>query len=113
MKSFRPKDEPKKPDDSNGWSDFKDQKRSNDTHQSKTDPEAKLLRKSKGSASRLCFGLHASMDNRNGLCVTLDVHQAVGKTETRPPSTRSTNSKSAASSPRHWEPIKGITTKSS
>lgn len=28
------------------------------------------------------FGLHASLDNRNGLCVTLDVHQAVGKTET-------------------------------
>jgi transposase len=82
MKSFRPKDEPKKPDDSNGWSDFKGQKRSNDTHESKTDPEAKLLRKSKGSASKLCFGLHASMDNRNGLCVTLDVHQAVGKTET-------------------------------
>lgn len=82
MKSFRPKDEPKKPDDSNGWSDFKGQKRSNDTHESKTDPEAKLLRKSKGSASKLCFGLHASMDNRNGLCVTLDVHQSVGKTET-------------------------------
>jgi len=82
MKSFRPKDEPKKPEDSNGCSDFKGQKRSNDTHQSKTDPEAKLLRKSKGSASKLCFGLHASMDNRNGLCVTLDVHQAVGKTET-------------------------------
>lgn len=87
MKSFRPKDEPRKPDDSNGWSDFKGQcetaegNRSNDTHQSKTDPEAKLLRKSKGSASKLCFGLHASMDNRNGLCVTLDVHQAVGKTE--------------------------------
>jgi transposase len=82
MKSFRPKDETKKPEDSNGWSDFKGRKRSNDTHQSKTDPEAKLLRKSKGSASKLCFGLHASMDNRNGLCVTLDVHQAVGKTET-------------------------------
>lgn len=82
MKSFRPMDEPKTPDDTNGWSDFKDQKRSNDTHQSKTDPEAKLLRKSKGSASKLCFGMHASMNNRNGHCVTLEVHQAVGKTET-------------------------------
>lgn len=42
-----------------------------------------MLRKSKGSASKLCFGMHASMDNRNGLlCGTLEVHQAVGKTET-------------------------------
>jgi len=80
MKSFRPKDEPKKPDESNGWSDFKGQKRGDDTHQSKTDPEAKLLHKSKGSASKLCFGMHAGMSNRDGLCVTLEVHQAVGKT---------------------------------
>lgn len=82
MKSFRPKDEPKKPGDGNGWSDFKGQKRSNQTHESRTDPEAKLLRKGKGAASKLCFGLHSLMENRSGLCVVLDVHEAVGTTET-------------------------------
>jgi transposase len=82
MKSFRPKDEPKGPGDGNGWSDFKGQKRSNQTHESRSDPEARLLRKSKGSAAKLCFGLHATMENRHGLCVVLDVHQAVGQTET-------------------------------
>lgn len=81
MKSFCPKDEPKKPDDSNDWSDFKEQKRSSDTHPSATDPKAKLLRKSKGCASKLCLVLHACMDNRNSLSFTLDVHQTVGKTE--------------------------------
>lgn len=55
MKSFRPKGEPKKPDDSNGWSDFKGQKRSNDTHESKTDPEAKLLRKKQGQRLEAAF----------------------------------------------------------
>ncbi len=112
MKSFRPKDEPKKPDDSNGWSDFKGQKRSNDTHESKTDPEAKLLRKSKGSASKLCFGMHVSMDDRNGLCVTRSTCIKLwAKPKRAPPSTHWTSSKNAASSPGHWEPTKGITTK--
>jgi transposase len=82
MKSFRPKDEPKDPADSNGWSDFKGQKRSNQTHESKTDAEAKLLRKGPGAAAKLCFGMHATMENRHGLCVVLDVHQSVGTTET-------------------------------
>lgn len=82
MKSFRPKDEPEDPGGGNTWSSFKGEKRGNDTHQSRTDPEAKLLRKGRGAAARLCFGMHATMDNRNGLCVVLDVHQAVGRTET-------------------------------
>jgi hypothetical protein len=82
MKSFRPKDEPQEPGDSNGWSDFKGEKRSNDTHESRTDPEARLLRKGRGAAARLCFGMHVSMENRHGLCVALDVHEAVGRTET-------------------------------
>jgi transposase len=46
LKSFRPKDEGDRgPKDGNGWGDFTGQKRSNDTHQSTTDPEAKLLKK--------------------------------------------------------------------
>jgi hypothetical protein len=42
MKSFRPKDEDDR--DNKGWGDFRGQKRSNETHESKTDPEAKLMR---------------------------------------------------------------------
>ncbi|MDP0501672.1 MAG: IS5 family transposase [Verrucomicrobiota bacterium JB022] len=80
MKSFRPKDE--KDDEGRGpggFADFKGQKRSNQTHGSKTDPEAKLLKKSAGSAAQLCFGAHAVMENRHGLCVLFDVRSAVGK----------------------------------
>ena len=84
MKSFRPKDQ--KPDDdsgagSNGWVDFHGQKRSNDTHQSRTDSEARLLRKGKGKEAKLCFGAHALMENRNGLCLDLKVTSATETTE--------------------------------
>jgi len=88
MKSYRPKDE-QPPEDPEGpaagsdsakkragrnrWADFSGQKRGNDTHQSVTDPEARLLRKGKGKEARLCFGAHAVMENRNGLCVLFDV----------------------------------------
>lgn len=80
MKSFRPKDEPDQ-GDSNGWSNFKGQKRSNDTHESRTDPEARLLKKGKGKEAKLCFAAHAAMENRNGLCVLMEVRPAVGVTE--------------------------------
>ena len=79
MKSFRRKDKPPcdgGPDDQ-GMVDFRGERRSNDTHQSTTDPEAKLLRKSKGKESKLCFGGHALMENRNGLCVDLRVSSAL------------------------------------
>ena len=79
-KSFRPKDE--SDDDSQGpggWSDFKGESRSNATHESKTDPQAKLLKKSPGAAAKLCFGAHVVMENRNGLCVLMDVQAAVGE----------------------------------
>ncbi|MFZ5440165.1 MAG: IS5 family transposase [Myxococcota bacterium] len=82
MKSFRPKDE--KDDDrgdGNGWGDFKGQKRNNETHESKTDPEAKLLRKSAGKEAKLCFAEHVLMENRNGLIVDMLVAPAVGVTE--------------------------------
>jgi len=54
MKSFRPKDEDDddRPD-GNGWADFRGQKRKNDTHESKTDPEAKMMRK-QTAAKRSC-----------------------------------------------------------
>jgi transposase len=84
MKSFAPKDQPPKDDDDdsrNADVDFRGQKRSNATHESTTDPEAKLLKKAAGQPSKLCFGLHALMENRHGLYVDLQVRSAVGVTE--------------------------------
>ena len=81
MKSFRSKDDPQGPGSGNSWKNFRGEKRSNDTHQSTTDPQAKLLKKSKGQEAKLCFGAHAIMENRNGLCVSIAAHLAVGRTE--------------------------------
>ncbi len=66
-KSFKPKDSD--PGDSNGWSDFKGEKRSNDTHASTTDPDSRLARKSAGSGAELSYAVNALMENRNGLIV--------------------------------------------
>lgn len=81
LKSFRSKDEPPPPAGGprNDWVDFKGQKRSNQTHASTTDPEARLARKGFGKEARLCFGMHAVTENRNGLLVRLDVKEACGK----------------------------------
>jgi len=49
--------------------DFRGEKRSNATHESSTDPEAKLMRKGNGQPAKLSFGAHALMENRNGLLV--------------------------------------------
>jgi transposase len=81
MKSFRPKDDQQSPGSGNGWMDFKGEKRSNETHQSTTDPEANLLKKGKGREAKLCFGAHAIMENRNGLCVHIVAHPSEGVTE--------------------------------
>ena len=73
MKSFRPKDgsgEPPPPGGGrNGEADFQGQKRSNETHASTTDPDARLYRKGSGKEAKLCFMGHALMENRNGLVV--------------------------------------------
>jgi transposase len=85
LKSFRPKDEDGDDDtgkgDSNRWTDFHGQKRSNATHESKTDPEAKLMRKGLGKEAKLSFSAHALMENRNGLIVDLRVAEANGTAE--------------------------------
>jgi transposase len=84
MKSFRPKDEPPQgPGAGNPWQDFHGEKRSNETHQSTTDPEAKLLRKGAGKEAKLCFAGHAVMENRTGLCVLFEVTPSVGVTESQ------------------------------
>lgn len=72
LKSLAPKGGPRPPNDGdpgNPSVDFRGQKRANDTHQSTTDPQARLARKGRGKEARLCYGLHALMENRNGLCV--------------------------------------------
>ena len=83
MKSFRPKDgsgEPPGPG-RNGESDFHGQKRANDTHESTTDPDAKLYRKGPGKEAKLCFMGHALMENRSGLVVDACLTQADGHAE--------------------------------
>jgi transposase len=78
-KSFKPKQAPKGDD----GSDFHGQARKNDTHQSTTDPEAKLYRKADGREAKLCYMGHALMENRNGLAVGGMVTQANGTAERR------------------------------
>jgi transposase len=82
LKSFRPKDEAG-PKDSNGWGDFSGQSRSNDTHESTTDPQAKLLKKGPGKEAKLCFTGHAVMENRHGFCVSFELTPSVGVTESQ------------------------------
>ena len=85
MKSFRPKnDQDQDPPASSGRNtevDFKGQKRKNDTHQSTTDPDARLLKKGKGKEAKLCFMGHALMENRNGLVVDSRLTEANGRAE--------------------------------
>ena len=83
MKSFRPKDEPHDGplDPGNDGVNFRGEKRVNDTHASTTDPEARLMRKGPGKEAKLCFGMHALMENRNGMCVGVTVTHATGKSE--------------------------------
>jgi len=83
MKSFRPKDEQDPPTSGgrNSEVDFKGQQRKNETHQSTTDPEAKLLKKGKGKEAKLCFMGHALMENRSGLVVDSRLTQATGTAE--------------------------------
>jgi transposase len=86
LKSFRPKGEDRPRDQDPGdpgnrWVDFHGEKRSNDTHESKSDPESLLARKGPGKEAKLCYGAHALMENRNGLLVDLKVTQATGTAE--------------------------------
>jgi transposase len=83
MKSFRPKDGSGPPPDAgrNGEQDFHGQKRSNETHASTTDPDARLYRKGRGKESKLSFMGHALMENRNGLVVGAVATRASGHAE--------------------------------
>jgi transposase len=67
--------------DSNAWVDFKGQKRSNTTHRSTTDPEARLYKKGDGQAALLSHLMHVLMENRNGIGVDIRVGVADGHGE--------------------------------
>lgn len=85
LKSFKSKTDKgdkEPPDDpSNPTVDFHGEKRSNQTHESTTDPEALLCRKGKGKEAKLSYAGHVLMENRNGLAVDVDVTQATGTAE--------------------------------
>lgn len=76
-KSFRPKDG----DDDGRGDDFRGRPRSNDTHASTTDPDARLMRKGKGKEAMLSYQASTLMENRNGLIVAVDVRHATGTSE--------------------------------
>ena len=82
-KSFKPKDHKQTPPDDPGNPsvDFHDERRSNATHQSTTDPQARLYRKASGREARLCYLGHVLMENRNGLVVNTRLTQATGRAE--------------------------------
>jgi transposase len=83
MKSVHPRDDDAGPP--NGFKnpdvDFRGEKRRNETHASRTDPEAQLMRKGPGKETKLSFMGHVLMENRNGLVVDVMLTQATGKAE--------------------------------
>jgi hypothetical protein len=84
MKSFKSKDAGEPPSEGGGRNkeaDFHGEKRSNETHVSITDPEARLYRKGTGKEAKLCFIGHALMENRNALFVDACLTQADGHAE--------------------------------
>jgi transposase len=84
LKSFRRKDGSDKqpPDDpGNPTVNFHGEKRSNETHESSTDPESRLARKGTGKEAKLSYAAHALMENRNGLVVDLRISEANGRAE--------------------------------
>lgn len=87
QKSFRPKEENESDDDDhnspgrNADADFHGKKRSNDTHESTTDKEARLFRKGKGKEAHLSYMGHTVMENRSGLIVATRASLATGTAE--------------------------------
>ena len=83
MKSFRRKDGDDQPASAgrNGERDFHKEKRTNETHASTTDPDARLYRKGRGKEAKLSYIGHLVMENRNGLVVDACLTQATGTAE--------------------------------
>jgi transposase len=83
LKSFKPRDggEPPQGGGKNPSVDFHGEQRTNDTHASTTDPEARLAKKGKGKEARLCFAGHVFMENRNGIATDVKLTTATGTAE--------------------------------
>src|SRR3954469_137173 len=84
QKSFRPKSdntEPPADDPGNPTVDFHGEKRSNQTHESTTDPESRLAKKSGGQEAKLAFCGNLMIQNRNGLVVDTELAQCSGTAE--------------------------------
>lgn len=90
LKSFQKKQDKKakkkdddtdQPSSRNPEVNFHGEKRTNDTHESKTDPEARLYRKSQNQGAELAYLGHVTMENRNGLAVDHRLTQATGTAE--------------------------------
>ena len=84
QKSFQRKDQPEQPppdDPGNPTVNFRGEKRSNDTHESTTDPDARLARKSSGHESKLAYCGNVMIENRNGLVVDTELVQPSGIAE--------------------------------
>jgi transposase len=83
QKSYQKKDGgPDKPNDGgSAGTDFHGERRRNETHESKTDPNARLYKKSKGKEAKLCYAGHVVMENRNGLAVHGLITKATGTAE--------------------------------
>jgi transposase len=86
FKSFRPKeedptDQPPLDDPGNPTVNFHGERRSNATHQSMTDPDARLFRKGNGREAKLCYMGHVLMENRHGLVVRAQATTATGTAE--------------------------------
>jgi transposase len=84
LKSVGPRDAGDPPVQGGGRNpdvDFHGQQRTNDTHVSRTDPEARLARKGKGQETRLCYAGHVLMENRHGLILDVHVNHATGTAE--------------------------------
>ena len=84
VKSFRPKGSKGGDGESGGRNavaDFRGQKRSNETHASTTDPDAKLYRKGPGMEAKLCFIGHGLMENRSGLIIDTRLTRVSGHAE--------------------------------
>jgi len=84
QKSFQKKDNGQSGNDGNstsGGGNFHGEHRRNQTHESKTDPDARLYRKGSGKEAKLCYAAHVLMENRNGLAVDGQVTKATGTAE--------------------------------
>jgi transposase len=84
LKSFQAKEQKSvtPPDDpGNPTVDFHGQKRSNETHESKTDPDAKLARKGPGKEAKLSYSGNLQVENRHGLIVNAELLEANGRAE--------------------------------